>query len=197
MYRSAPVKPAERAVASVRALQLKSSPMSESAWATDLKDQACLRFSENTEKITACLRFFNDETIWDRANQNSLSIANQLLHLSGNITQYAISSLGGKPDVRQRDLEFSATGGLTKEQVVNRFLGVIAEATRAIRECPESDLLRIREVQGFSLTGIGIIMHVVEHYSYHTGQVVAWTKQRENQAMGFYDNVDLNTPNKG
>jgi len=171
--------------------------MSDTVWAADLREQACLRIRENTEKITACLRFFNDETIWDRVNENTLSTANQLLHLSGNITQYIISSLGGKPDERQRELEFSARGGMSKDAVVARFMGVISETTSVIMNCPDAELLRIREVQGFRLSGIGIIMHVVEHYSYHTGQVVAWTRQRENRAMGFYDGIDLNTPNNG
>ena len=171
--------------------------MSDLSWSADFRAQACLRMRENTQKVMTCMGFFDDVTIWDRANPNTLSMANQLLHLSGNITQYILSGLAGKPDERQRDLEFSVTEGWTKEAVQTRFLGVITEAIRTIENSSDEELLRQREVQGFTLSGIGIIMHVVEHYSYHTGQVVAWTRQRENRAMGFYDGINLSAKNQG
>jgi len=58
-------------------------------------------------------------------------------------------------------------------------------------------LLRKRMVQGFELDGIGIITHVVEHYSYHTGQIALLTKLLVNKDLGFYDGMDLNVKNEG
>jgi uncharacterized damage-inducible protein DinB len=52
-------------------------------------------------------------------------------------------------------------------------------------------------VQGFQLTGIGIVVHVVEHYSYHTGQIAFWTKQLRNKDIEFYGGRDLNMRNEG
>ena len=37
---------------------------------------------------------------------------------------------------------------------------------------------------------------MVKHYSYHTGQIVAWTRQRENLAIRFFEGIDLNAKNK-
>ena len=151
---------------------------------------------ENTDKVTACLEHYNDESVWYRSNEHTLAMANQLLHLSGNITQYIISGLGGRPDARERDLEFSVRSGLTKAELLKRFMSVVHEAIAVIEQCSESEWMRYREVHGFHLSGIGIALHVVEHYSYHTGQIVAKTKERINRPMGFYDGIDLNTKNR-
>lgn len=169
--------------------------MNPQPFISDFRDQCLLRMRENTDKVMACLGHFDDETVWHRANENSLAIGNQLLHLSGNITQYILSSLGGRSDARERDLEFNARSGWTKEELTRRFLGVVENAMQVIEQCSETEWLRHRHVQGFHLSGIGIALHVVEHYSYHTGQIVARTKERINRPMGFYDGIDLNTKN--
>jgi len=169
--------------------------MNPAPFAGELRDQAILRMRENTDKIIACLSHFDDDSVWHRANENSLSTANQLLHLSGNITQYILSGLGGRPDARVRDLEFSARSGMTKDELRNRFLDVITDAIAVIEQCSDAEWLRYRHVQGFHLSGVGIVIHVVEHYSYHTGQIVARTKEIFNRPMGFYEGIDLNTKN--
>ena len=84
---------------------------------------------------------------------------------------------------------------MTKAELLKRFMSVVPEAMTDIEECSEPEWMRHREVQGFHLSGIGIALHVVEHYSYHTGQIVAKTKERINRPMGFYDGIDLNTRN--
>jgi len=69
------------------------------------------------------------------------------------------------------------------------------QAKSSIRNCSPEALLKIREVQGFRLSGTGIIIHVVEHLSYHTGQIAFWTKILKDKDLGFYDGMDLNTKN--
>lgn len=163
--------------------------------ACEIRENACLRINENLDKITECLKHFDDQSIWGRSNENSLSIANQLLHLSGNITQYIISGLGKLPDIRNRDAEFMVRTGFKKDNLLNNLRSVVAQAQILIRSCSEEDLLNVKAIQGFQLSGTGIIIHVVEHMSYHTGQIVAYTKQRIDKPMGFYDSVDLNIKN--
>ncbi len=59
------------------------------------------------------------------------------------------------------------------------------------------DLQLVRAMQGFELSGIGITMHVVEYYSYHTGQIAFYTKLLKEKDLGFYANLDLNVKNIG
>src|SRR3982074_762610 len=57
-------------------------------------------------KIERCLEQLTDEEVWWRANQESNSIGNLLLHLSGNARQWIVCGLGGASDQRERQKEF-------------------------------------------------------------------------------------------
>jgi len=161
----------------------------------ELLQQSILRIDENLVKVEKCLDELKEEEIWQRSNESSNSIGNLILHLCGNITQYIISSLGNAKDIRERDLEFNATGGLSKSELYEKLTDVAYEAKNVIREINLEDLTAIRSVQGFKMSGIGIIIHVVEHFSYHTGQIAFWTKMIKNIDLGFYNDLDLNQKN--
>lgn len=163
--------------------------------AEEIKMAALYRMDENSRMIALALTEITDAEMWQRPNGISNSIGNQILHLCGNITQYAVSSLGGTLDTRNRDAEFSAVEGLSKNELLNRLETTVLKAKEVITNCSHEDLVRYRVVQGFNLTGIGIIMHVVEHYSYHTGQIAFWVKQLKNKPLGFYEGIDLNEKN--
>lgn len=157
--------------------------------------QSILRIDEYLVKIERCLNELKEEEIWERPNESSNSIGNIILHLCGNITQYIISSLGTAKDNRERDLEFTTKGGISKLELFRKLSNVVDEAKNVISEINLEDLKKIRTVQGFRMSGIGIIIHVVEHFSYHTGQIAFWTKMIKNIDLGFYRDLDLNQKN--
>ena len=141
------------------------------------------------------MKQLDEKDIWLRHNEHVNSIGNIILHLCGNIRQYIISSLGGTPDIRERDLEFSTVGGFTKAELTEKWEDIILEAKTIISRADPENLLRRRVVQGTTHSGISIIIHVTEHYSYHTGQIIFLTKLYKNMDMGFYAGVDLNQRN--
>jgi uncharacterized damage-inducible protein DinB len=159
-------------------------------------EQSIDRFNENTSKIMSCMNELNDAEIWKKPNDSSNSIGNQILHLSGNITQYIISSLGETEDTRERDKEFSATGGFTKSELIDRLSSTVEKAIYVIQKMDANNLLRKKHIQGFLYSGLANILHVVEHYSYHTGQIIFWTKLLKNKDLGFYAGMDLNKKNE-
>lgn len=158
----------------------------------ELLNHSTDRMQENTDKISTCFNELNDDEIWKLPNDSLSSVGNLILHLCGNIGQYAISSLGHRPDIRERDKEFAALQGFSKGQLLEKLVSTVNDAKSTILNCDEAELLRIRSVQGYSMSGIGIIVHVTEHYSYHTGQIIFWTKILRNKDLGFYAGVDLN-----
>jgi uncharacterized damage-inducible protein DinB len=159
-------------------------------------DQSLYRISENTTKLTACFDELQETEIWKRPNENSNSVGNIILHLCGNIRQYAISSLGNIEDIRERDKEFSADGGYSKSELTKKLITTVEEAKGIIENISSNELFRKRQVQGYYYSGIGIIIHVTEHYSYHTGQIIFWTKLLKNKDLGFYAGIDLNVKNE-
>ncbi|WP_025742070.1 DinB family protein [Aquimarina pacifica] len=160
-------------------------------------EQIIYRLDESTRMVTLSFDHLSDDDIWKRSNDLSNSVGNLVLHLCGNIRQYAISSLGNSEDTRVRDQEFDATEGFSKKDLLDKLIDTVETAKRVLKSCAASELLRKREVQGFTFSGIGIAIHVTEHYSYHTGQIAFWTKQLKNhKSLGFYDGINLNKKNK-
>lgn len=162
----------------------------------ELVRNALYRMDENTRMIGISLQSISEEELWIKPNNSLNSIANLLLHLCGNITQYVIASLGETKDIRNRDLEFSQDSGLTKSEVFKKLEDTVDTAKRVIFDADVDKLVKVRSVQGFTFSGVGVVLHAVEHYSYHTGQIAFWVKQLRNEDLGFYKGIDLKIKNK-
>ena len=154
------------------------------------------RMKESLRMIKICLDQLTEEQVWQKPNESTNSIANLILHLCGNITQYGIASIQDLEDERKRDEEFSTESGYTKAELTQRLEDTISDAKRAFYDAPLNELLRKRNVQGFNFSGVGNIIHVTEHLSYHTGQIALYTKMLNNQDLGFYSGVNLNVKNE-
>ena len=170
--------------------------MNRTSQANEIIAQAIYRLEENTPRIEKCLNQLSEKEVWLKPNNASNSVGNLILHLCGNITQYIISSLGKQEDTRDRDLEFTTSGGYNKSELLSKLNSTVKQAVDIVKNLSEDELLRVRSVQAYELSGIGIIIHVVEHYSYHTGQIAFWTKLLKDKDLGFYAGIDLNTKNK-
>jgi uncharacterized damage-inducible protein DinB len=147
---------------------------------------------ESLPRIRKCLAQLSVEEIWARPNEQTVSAGNLVLHLAGNVRQYVIATLGGVPDVRERQAEFDATGPMPTPELLDRLEKTMAEASAVIARLDPAALLRTYRVQGFVESGLSILVHVVEHFSYHTGQIVYIVKSRKNVDLGFYRGKDLN-----
>ena len=164
---------------------------------TSVKDALCREsrhrlLEESLPRVRRCLAELSDDEIWFRPNEESNSVGNLVLHLCGNVGQYILSGLGGAPDHRERPREFSERGPLPRAELLARLEGTMAEAAAVIDRLDEANLLKKRVVQGFDYDGVGILVHVVEHFSYHTGQIAYFVKARKGIDLGFYRGVNLN-----
>lgn len=158
-------------------------------------ENSCYRMDESLRMIKISLDKVSEKQAWQKPNNSLNSIGNLILHLCGNMTQYGIASLNETEDNRLRDLEFSTPGGYTKKQLLEKLESTVNEVKATIQNTSLERLLTRKQVQGFELSGIGNVIHLVEHFSYHTGQIAFWVKQLKNEQLGFYDGHDLNTKN--
>ena len=161
----------------------------------EFRGQACLRMEECLEKIRGCLKFLDEASFWYRPNPSSNSAGHLLMHLSGNIRQYILSGLGGDADIRQRDKEFFYPSSHSRQDVEADFFKTAETAIQLIETLSDEAFRKQKTVQGFQLTGLGIVLHVVEHLSYHTGQIAYLTKLKTDNDLGFYRGIDLNATN--
>jgi uncharacterized damage-inducible protein DinB len=129
-------------------------------------------------KIAAATSALGDEGLWWRANENSNSAGNLLLHLRGNVTQWIVGGVGGRDYARQRDQEFAARDGATARDLLDNLTTTVNTACDIIAAQTEASLLERRQIQGYEVNVLDAIYHVVEHFSMHTGQVILLAKAR-------------------
>ena len=162
----------------------------------ELVKECITHLQESTKRVTVCLQLLTEEELWQKPNAQANSIANLILHLCGNMTQYILSSLGAIPDVRERDKEFTTKGGLSKTDLLKKLSVTVADVIKVLEKQTDDSLLHIKTVQGFSKSGASIIIHVTEHFSYHCGQIALLTKLMTNTDLDFYKGINLNAKNK-
>lgn len=148
-------------------------------------------YDESLPRIRTCLAELSVEEVWARPNERTVSAGNLVLHLAGNVRQYVIATLGGVPDVRERQKEFDTPGPMPTADLLDRLERTMAEARAVIDRVDPATLLEPRRVQGFVESGLSILVHVVEHFSYHTGQIAYIVKSRRNVDLGFYRGKNL------
>ncbi len=146
---------------------------------------------ESLPRIIKCLDLLSDNHIWYQPNESTNSVGNLIMHLIGNVRQYIHSGLAGYPDNRKRNIEFTSKVEQSKSELIKKLTATLDEVKNITNRITDEDLIRVRPVQCFSENGVSILMHVAEHFSYHTGQIVYFTKWITNQKTEFYAGMNL------
>lgn len=154
------------------------------------------KLEQLSTRLQTCLDALSDEQIWLRMSDMSNAPGNIVLHLCGNVRQWIIAGLGGKPDIRVRDREFSTRSGLTREELKERLNGIVTEAAAIIRALPPQSLAGPVTIQGHDLEVYQAVYHVVEHFSGHTGQMIFVAKALTQKDFGFYSYVGTQQASK-
>lgn len=167
-------------------VRLENYSMSEVSEEFLAKARALLS-EEYLPKIERCLERVTDEQVWSRANAASNSIGNLMLHLCGNARQWIVSGVGGAMDERKRQSEFDERRAIAKTELLSRLKSVVSEVDEVLAGLNDAALLDARKIQGYEVTVLEAVFHVVEHFSMHTGQIIMLTKMLAEGDMRFYD----------
>ena len=143
--------------------------------------------SDFLPKIERCLEKLTDEQIWWRANKESNSIGNLVLHLCGNARQWIICGLGTQADQRNRDSEFEQRDVIPRHELTTLLQSTLAEVRTTLQEVDPATILEHREIQGKDVEILEAVFHVTEHFSMHTGQIILLTKLLTATDLHFYD----------
>lgn len=136
-------------------------------------------------RIEAVVDRLSEDQLWWKANPATNSVGNLLLHLQGNLSQWVLEGLGGRPCERHRSQEFAASRTATKGELLDGLRRVVGECQAVIRGLSEGELAAARRVQGYEEDGVYIVLRVVEHMSYHTGQIVHMAKEQLGPEAGI------------
>jgi uncharacterized damage-inducible protein DinB len=159
-------------------------------------DFSARKLRQLTARIRECAGKLNDEQIWWRAGEEQNAVGNLLLHLAGNIRQWIVAGMGGKPDIRVREREFSSRGQVTGLELADNLDQVVEEAVAVLQNLPAERLRERIVVQKFDLTVLEGIYHVVEHFAQHTGQIIYATKLLTGKSPAFYRYLEGGGPHK-
>lgn len=154
-------------------------------------EEARGQLAQCRHKIHHCLAQLSDEQLWHRAGENFNSVANLVLHLTGNIAQRMLSVVGGEPDGRNRDAEFAARGPISQADLAAGFDDVVRRTDALFAALPPERLLETRryrmlrgEVEGTVMT---LILQTLIHVGGHTQEIVALTRLQLRDRYRFME----------
>lgn len=127
-------------------------------------------------RIAHCAGLLSDEQVWWRPRPDMNSIGNLILHLTGNVKQMIVSSLGGELDDRDRPAEFAARGPVPKGELLRRLSDVVSRAKAVLGATTADEFCRVRRVNTFDLTGAGAVVRCVAHFRGHTQEIIHLTR---------------------
>lgn len=146
-----------------------------------------LLMTDYLPKIERCMERLSDEEVWWRRGEESNSIGNLVLHLSGNARQWIVSGIGGATDTRARQSEFDERSMISGAELLSHLRQTLQEVDAVLAALPSNAILERRMFQGTEETVLDAVFHVVEHFSMHTGQIILLTKMLTGSDLRFYD----------
>jgi len=148
------------------------------------------KLQEMCTSVEVCLGQLSTEQVWTRGSEHQNAVGNLVLHLSGNVRQWILTGVCGEPDTRARDAEFAARGGHDAVQLAGRLRSAVDEACGRLQSLPHERLLDRMIVQGYDVSKLEGIYHVVEHFSGHAYQIIFVTKAVKDKDLAFYAHLD-------
>jgi uncharacterized damage-inducible protein DinB len=148
---------------------------------------AVVKLEQNLAQVLRCMAQLSDAELWHRPNESSNSIGNLLLHLAGNVRQWIVAGVGGQPFERNRPAEFAERGPQPGCELASKLRQTVTEAIGVISKLDPAGLRVPRSIQDYEVCTLVAVFHVVEHFSFHTGQIVYAAKALRPVDLQVYD----------
>ena len=144
---------------------------------------------EYRTKLRLAVQALPPDRLWWRPNDASNSVGNLLLHLNGNVCQWIVGGVHQAPNTRNRAAEFDARDGASADDLLATLDHTLAEVDQVLAGLTAADLTGRRTIQGRDITVLDAVFHVVEHFSYHLGQIVLVSKMHAPGGVEFYEDA--------
>src|SRR5919198_864940 len=126
-----------------------------------------LEFSRTTlieeywPRLRSCVESLSDEQVWWRLN-----------------------------DARNRPAEFAERRHVPAAELLQHLDSTLRRASDVLSRLTEDELRATYDIQGYTVSGLHAVYHVVEHFGMHYGQIVYITKLVSAKDLGFYRELD-------
>ncbi|MFK7778877.1 MAG: DinB family protein [Gimesia sp.] len=149
---------------------------------------------QSLRKINHCLNQLDDDQLWWRPQPELNSIGNLILHMCGNLNQWAVCGIPGSQDERQREQEFHADARISRGELDSLLHTTLKQACQTFQSLSAELLLEPRQIQGFSMSVMGVISHTVPHFVGHTHQIIYITRLQKGTQYQFDWSPDSDQP---
>jgi hypothetical protein len=129
-------------------------------------------------RIRHCTSQLSDVQVWWRPHASMNSIANLILHLTGNVRQWIDSGIGGAADIRVRPAEFSQREPIPASQLLGQLQAAVNDAKSALLSASTENMLARRRIQGYDVSGFGALFDCIPHFKGHTQEIVCFTRMQ-------------------
>src|SRR5262249_2118109 len=92
---------------------------------------------------------------------------------------------GGAIDLRDRPAEFAERDPILKADLLHKLEMVVGEAKEVLGKMTARQLLKVRRIQGFDVTGLAAIFDSVPHFRGHTQEIIHMTRLQLGDAYQF------------
>lgn len=134
-------------------------------------------------QIRVAVETLTDEQVWWRPNEESNSVGNILLHLTGSINHFLNFKVGGIDYARDRAAEFAERRSIPRDELMAMFEEMVARAERTFEGLtPESLEAPSPEPKMYSIV-LEDLIGVATHIANHAGQIVWIAKMLHGGAI--------------
>jgi hypothetical protein len=134
-------------------------------------------------EIRVCVEELTDDQLWWRPNDQTNSIGNLILHVSGSMRHYLSLGVGGIEYNRDRPAEFAERGPVPRPQLLATFDQTIRQADRVLSSFDTSRFLDPTDEPDYVATFFDMIYNTSIHLATHTGQIVYITKMLKEGSL--------------
>jgi uncharacterized damage-inducible protein DinB len=140
-------------------------------------------------KLRTAVQAIPPDRLWWRPNDDCNSVGNLLVHLAGNLRQWMLAGVGGRPFTRNRAAEFAAREGAERATLLADLEGVLDDVDALLERLTPERLSERCAIQGRDITVLEAVFHVTEHFSTHLGQIILLAKMAAPGHVRFYDDA--------
>jgi uncharacterized damage-inducible protein DinB len=152
-----------------------------------LEDSRAFLTREYMPKIEHYVSQLTTNQVWHHDNDASNSIGNLLLHLAGSSRWWAIEIIGGKPTGRVRQREFDQREPIPFASLLADLRTAVDEVDLQLADLTGEKLLEMRSVHDEQHSVLWCVYHIVEHFAYHTGQILSMAKAMAGELKPIED----------
>ena len=134
-------------------------------------------------EVRDCVALLDDEQIWWRPNEQSNSVGNIILHVSGSLNHYLNRNIGGIDYDRDRAAEFAERRTIPKAELLAIFDDMVARAEQTFDALTLERLGDASPEPKMHASVMEDLINVAVHFSNHAGQIVWITKMLRGDAV--------------